>query len=80
MVDIDENELKKPTLKIDYSIIGDLKYFIPNLLAELNNRIDLPKWTVWTPCSVSCGSGTKSRKLIKQGTLGIVHKWHDNLM
>ena len=47
MVDIDDNEVNKPTLKIDYPIIGDLKYFIPNLLAELNNRIDLPKWTKW---------------------------------
>jgi len=47
MVDIDNNEINKPTLKIDYPIIEDLKYFIPNLLAELNNRIDLPKWTEW---------------------------------
>jgi acetolactate synthase-1/2/3 large subunit len=47
MVDIDDNEINKPTLKIDYPIIGDLKYFIPELLAELNNRVDLPKWTEW---------------------------------
>jgi acetolactate synthase-1/2/3 large subunit len=47
MVDIDENELKKPTIKIDHPIVEDLKYFIPELLAELNNRVDLPKWTEW---------------------------------
>jgi acetolactate synthase-1/2/3 large subunit len=47
MVDIDVNELSKPTLKIDYPIVEDLKYFIPDLIVELHNRLDLPKWKEW---------------------------------
>jgi acetolactate synthase-1/2/3 large subunit len=47
MIDIDENELKKPTIKIDYPIVEDLKYFIPELIVELNNKIEIPKWTEW---------------------------------
>jgi len=49
MVDIDENELKKPTIKIDYPIVEDLKYFIPEMIVELYNRpkSEQPKWTEW---------------------------------
>jgi acetolactate synthase-1/2/3 large subunit len=49
MVDIDKNELKKPTIKIDYPIVEDLKYFIPEMIVELYNRPKLkqPKWTEW---------------------------------
>jgi acetolactate synthase-1/2/3 large subunit len=49
MIDIDKNELKKPTIKIDYPIVEDLKYFIPEMIVELYNRPKLkqPKWTEW---------------------------------
>jgi acetolactate synthase-1/2/3 large subunit len=47
MIDIDPNELNKPTLKIDYPIVSDLKYIIPELIVELDNRADIPKWTKW---------------------------------
>jgi acetolactate synthase-1/2/3 large subunit len=47
MVDIDKNELDKPTLKIDYPIVNDLKHFISELMFELINRVDIPKWTEW---------------------------------
>jgi acetolactate synthase-1/2/3 large subunit len=47
MVDIDKNELDKPTLKIDYPIVGDLKNFIPNLISELDSRQDQPTWNEW---------------------------------
>ena len=38
MVDIDENELKKPTLNIDYKIHADLKDFMPKLLDRYNGE------------------------------------------
>ncbi len=47
MVDIDSNELIKPTIKIDYPIVEDLKNFIPELVNELNKKLDLPRWTGW---------------------------------
>ena len=45
MVDIDENELKKPTLDIDYKIQTNLNEFIPNLINNLPPNI--PKWESW---------------------------------
>jgi|688.fasta_scaffold00658_6 acetolactate synthase-1/2/3 large subunit len=46
MVDIDENEIKKPTIKIDHPIVEDLKSFFPRLLLELKNK-NIPKWNCW---------------------------------
>jgi acetolactate synthase-1/2/3 large subunit len=46
MVDIDENELKKPTIKIDYPINKDLKFFLSILKAKLENK-NIPDWTNW---------------------------------
>jgi len=46
MVDIDENELKKPTIKVDYPINKDIKSFISHFLTELEN-IEIPKWDNW---------------------------------
>jgi acetolactate synthase-1/2/3 large subunit len=46
MVDIDKNELKKPTINIDYPINEDLNNFFTNLLSVLNNK-DIPKWDEW---------------------------------
>jgi acetolactate synthase-1/2/3 large subunit len=46
MVDIDENELKKPTIKIDYTVNKDLKYFLSHLITELSNK-KIPKWKEW---------------------------------
>lgn len=43
-VDIDENELKKKTLNIDMPINEDLAKFIPNLLEQINNRLDIDNW------------------------------------
>lgn len=45
MVDIDENELNKPTLQIDYKVKDDLKSFILNLIKSLPNP--LPEWKPW---------------------------------
>jgi acetolactate synthase-1/2/3 large subunit len=46
MVDIDENELNKPTINIDYKIKSDLYEFITNLNNELVNK-ELPSRNVW---------------------------------
>jgi acetolactate synthase-1/2/3 large subunit len=46
MVDIDENELKKPTIKIDYPVNKDLKLFLSHLIEKLSNK-QLPKWDDW---------------------------------
>ncbi len=49
MVDIDETELKKPTLKIDFPILADLKNFIPKLIVKLKS-ISLDSkddWLIW---------------------------------
>jgi acetolactate synthase-1/2/3 large subunit len=46
MIDIDENELKKPTIKIDYPINEDIKVFISQFLIELE-KINIPKWNNW---------------------------------
>jgi acetolactate synthase-1/2/3 large subunit len=46
MVDIDENELKKPTIKIDYPINRDLKFFLSVLKIRLKNQ-NIPDWTNW---------------------------------
>jgi acetolactate synthase-1/2/3 large subunit len=46
MVDVDFNELKKPTLKIDYPINKDLKDFILDFTNELKNK-NIPDWSGW---------------------------------
>jgi acetolactate synthase-1/2/3 large subunit len=46
MVDIDENELKKPTIKIDYPINKDLRFFFIHLLSKLKDK-EIPKWNEW---------------------------------
>lgn len=46
MVDIDFNELKKPTLKIDYPVNLDLKDFITKIVDELKNK-QIPNWNEW---------------------------------
>jgi acetolactate synthase-1/2/3 large subunit len=46
MVDIDINELNKPTIKIDYPINEDLNNFIPDILESLYNK-DIPNWNEW---------------------------------
>lgn len=46
MIDIDKNELDKPTIKIDYPINKDLNLF----LTELNSRLTtktIPNWDNW---------------------------------
>ena len=45
MVDIDENELNKSTLNIDYKIKADLNKFIPDLIKNIPNN--LPSWESW---------------------------------
>jgi len=47
MVDIDENETKKPTIRIDHSVIEDLKSFIPRFLSTLKDK-SIPNWNDWT--------------------------------
>lgn len=46
MVDIDENELNKPTIKIDYPINEDLNNFFIDILPLLQNK-SIPEWTEW---------------------------------
>ena len=46
MVDIDENELNKPTIKIDYPINEDLNNFFINILPLLQNK-SIPNWGEW---------------------------------
>jgi len=46
VVDIDPDELKKPTVKPDIAICSDAKNFIRKLLAELTN-VSLPDWSGW---------------------------------
>ncbi len=46
MVDIDENELKKPTVKIDYPINDNLNNFFSQFLLKLNNK-NIPNWKNW---------------------------------
>jgi len=46
VVDIDENELNKPTIKIDHPINKDLNSFLPDILNILHNK-DIPDWSEW---------------------------------
>lgn len=46
MVDIDHNEIKKPTLKIDHQVVEDLRTFLPNLIKEIKNK-NKPDWKDW---------------------------------
>ena len=46
MVDIDENELRKPTIKVDYPINKDLRFFLSHIKNKLSNR-EIPKWDSW---------------------------------
>jgi acetolactate synthase-1/2/3 large subunit len=46
MVDIDKNEIKKPTIKIDYPIVEDLNVFFPKILLRLKNE-NIPNWNNW---------------------------------
>jgi acetolactate synthase-1/2/3 large subunit len=46
MVDIDETELRKPTLKIDLKVHSDLKLFLELLLKKLEKR-KIPRFTSW---------------------------------
>jgi acetolactate synthase-1/2/3 large subunit len=46
MVDIDENEIKKPTIKIDYPIVDDLNSFFSKMLLQLKNK-NIPNWNDW---------------------------------
>ena len=52
MIDIDENELNKPTINIDYPIIDDLNNFFINILSILNNK-GIPKWNKWIDKTIS---------------------------
>jgi acetolactate synthase-1/2/3 large subunit len=44
MVDIDENEMEKPTLNIDYKIKADLNDFLPALNKNLSKSFYKDKW------------------------------------
>ena len=46
VVDIDPEELKKPTFKPDIAICADAKLFIEKLLARIS-PLSLPDWTSW---------------------------------
>jgi acetolactate synthase-1/2/3 large subunit len=47
MIDIDKNELNKPTIKIDYPINEDLNVFLTKLNSKLTNKT-IPNWNKWT--------------------------------
>ncbi len=55
MVDIDEAELNKPTVKIDLKIHADLYLFLDILLRKLDN-IQLPGYTEWLSWCTSAKS------------------------
>lgn len=46
MVDIDENELKKPTIKINYPVNLDLNIFFNKFLQQVQSK-NLPSWIDW---------------------------------
>jgi acetolactate synthase-1/2/3 large subunit len=46
MVDIDKNELLKPTIKIDYPINEDLNLFLTQLNSKLTDK-KIPDWSAW---------------------------------
>lgn len=46
MVDLDENEIKKSTLKIDHPVIMDLRKFIPRMISGVSGIV-LPDWSKW---------------------------------
>lgn len=46
IIDIDEAELNKPTLKPDLSINADLKYFLPDLLKK-SKELNVKDWIKW---------------------------------
>ena len=46
MVDIDENEMNKPTIKINHKINSDLNFFIKDFLEKINNK-DIPNYKNW---------------------------------
>ena len=46
MVDIDENELRKPTIKVDYPINKDLRFFLSHIKNKLANK-EIPSWRSW---------------------------------
>jgi len=46
VVDIDEAELKKPTLKPDIAVCADLKDFLPLLNSQIN-KIEKSEWLAW---------------------------------
>lgn len=48
MIDIDENELNKPTLKIDYPIECDLRTFFKNFINSAAICRVKPNWNNWT--------------------------------
>jgi acetolactate synthase-1/2/3 large subunit len=46
MVDIDENEMNKPTIKINHKINSDLNLFIKDFLEKITNK-DIPNYRDW---------------------------------
>lgn len=46
MVDIDQNELKKPSIKIDYPVNTDLRFFFVHILSKLKDK-EIPSWKNW---------------------------------
>jgi acetolactate synthase-1/2/3 large subunit len=52
MVDIDKNELNKPTISIDYPINEDLNIFFTDILSVLHNKY-IPEWNEWINKTIS---------------------------
>jgi acetolactate synthase-1/2/3 large subunit len=52
MIDIDKNELNKPTINIDYPINEDLNNFFTDILSALHNK-HIPKWDEWINKTIS---------------------------
>jgi acetolactate synthase I/II/III large subunit len=46
VIDIDKNELNKPTIKIDYPINKDLNLFLTELNSKLTDKT-IPNWNSW---------------------------------
>ena len=52
MVDIDENEMNKPTVKINHKINSDLNLFIKDFLEKIKNK-DIPNYKNWIDRTLS---------------------------
>ncbi len=74
VVDIDQAELKKPTLKIDLPICADLKNFIPLLSAKISEKISRNDWVEW--CAARKQKYDPSQNPEYKKSLGLINPYN----